>query len=114
MTIITTTVTHTTDNQHDATNNHNYKHVCIYIYMYIYIYIYTYLFNSIPIAIPPRWWRWRWAHRAIGQFINPSGCLYKNILPLVPSRSEDAFLVLEGVGVGGFVHVQDVVSEKLL
>ena len=35
-------------------------------------------FHSIPVAIPPRWWRWRWAHRFIGQFISPSGCLYRN------------------------------------
>ena len=40
--------------------------------------------HSIPVAIPPRWWRWRWAHSLIGQFISPSGCLYRNVMQLVP------------------------------
>ena len=59
------------------------------------------LFHSIPVAIPPGWWRWRWAHRFIGQLISPSGCLYRNVQPLVPSWSEEAFLALVGVGVEG-------------
>ena len=28
-------------------------------------------FHSIPVAIPPRWWRWRRAHRSIGQLLSP-------------------------------------------
>ena len=54
------------------------------------------VFHSIPVAIPPRWWRWRRAHINIGQFISPRNCLYRNVPPLIPPRSEETFLVLVG------------------
>ena len=50
---------------------YTYIYTHMYIYAYIYIYIYIYIFHSIPVAIPPRWWRWRRAHRSIGHFLSP-------------------------------------------
>ena len=80
----------------------------------MYIYIYIFPFHSIPVAIPPRWWRWRRAHICIGQFLSPRNCLHRNVQPLNPSRSKEAFMVLVGVVEEGLAFVQEVVQGEIV